>query len=241
MIEGALSMQNWLKGRITTCALLFVFFIALAGLYFLEIAGVKVRYKFHQQQLSAASLMLRVVKEISNHRVSNGIEINKRLDINQTGLIGEEFTCLTTTLGNLEAKRSTTNPAFAAMMVKFFHEAGLKKGDNIAIGASGSFPALIIAALAASQVMELNPIIIYSVGSSMYGANLPDFTLIQMMELLNQKGLIPYKISAVWMGGEQDQTVSMFFPDSKEILLFSQWTGQRGNNNTVSSRKGFDL
>jgi len=94
-------------------------------------------------------------------------------------------------LGNLEAKRTSTNPAFAALLVKYFKEANLKKGDVIAIGASGSFPTLIVAVLSAARVLELEPLIIYSVGSSEYGANLPEFTFVEMLDSLNKKMSYP--------------------------------------------------
>ena len=103
-------------------------------------------------------------------------------------------------------------------MVKYFKEANLKKGDVIAIGASGSFPALIVAALSAARVLELEPLLIYSVGSSEYGANIPEFTFVQMLDSLNEKNIIPYKLLAISMGGYLDQGEGMFYSDSQYTI-----------------------
>ncbi len=80
-----------------------------------------------------------------------GLGLYERADVNRTGLIGLETSPITTTLGNLEAKRTTTNPDFAALLVRLLAEAGVKRGETIAVGASGSFPALIVAALSAAK------------------------------------------------------------------------------------------
>ncbi len=108
---------------------------------------------------------------------------------NGTGIIGDEFTPLTTSLGDVEAKRTSTNPAFAALLVKFFHDAGLKRGDVVAVGASGSFPALLLATLSTSRVLGLEPIVIYSIGASMYATPTSlEFTFVDMLSGLRAEG-----------------------------------------------------
>ncbi|MCG8640285.1 MAG: poly-gamma-glutamate system protein, partial [Desulfobacterales bacterium] len=122
-------------------------------------------------------------------------------------------------IGNIEAKRTSTNYDFAALMVRYFSELDLKKGDVIAIGASGSFPALVVATLSAAKAMELQPVLIYSIGSSMYGANIPDFTLIQMLDILYQKDILPYKITAISLGGDNDRADGLLFSKSKNSFF----------------------
>jgi poly-gamma-glutamate system protein len=173
---------------------------------------------YYTEQIQAAQLMKSSLEAIKKERLKRTISLDVGLDPNQTGIIGKEYTQLTTTLGNLEAKRTSTNPAFAALLVKYFKEANLKKGDVIAIGASGSFPALILAALSAARVLELEPLLIYSVGSSEYGANIPEFTFTQMLNSLNEKNIIPYKLLAISMGGDLDQAEGMFYPDSQDTI-----------------------
>ncbi len=159
---------------------------------------------FYDRQIRAADIMRDCTLAIAQERTARGIHMVPELDPNGTGLIGAEFTDITTTVGVLEAKRTSTNPAFAALMVRYFLEAGLEPGDVVAVGASGSFPALILATLAACRVLDLQPAVIYSIGASMYGANIADFTFADMLALLNQRDLLPYKLAAVSLGGEGD-------------------------------------
>jgi len=163
--------------------------------------------------------MARSLESIKALRQAKGLALDKALDPNETGIIGEEFTPLTTSLGEVEAKRTSANPAFAAVLVKYFEATGLERGDVVAIGASGSFPALVLAALSAARVLEVEPIVIYSIGASMYGANLPGFTFIDMLARLRADGLLPYGIAAVSPGGDQDGGAGVLFDEDGTALL----------------------
>lgn len=170
------------------------------------------------KQIESAEIMYQALDAAKQKRISLGLEIDYTLDPNSTGIIGEEFTELTTTLGQIKDKRSSANPDFAAMMVKYFNQAGLKKGDLVCIGASGSFPALALATLSAAKALELHPLMIYSIGASMYGANLPDFTFLEIMKEISEKGIIPFSIVAVSMGGHNDLAEGMFYPEAKNLI-----------------------
>jgi poly-gamma-glutamate system protein len=171
------------------------------------------------QQIEAARLMQRSLKSISGLRRAKGLTIDRSLDPNDTGIIGSEFSPLTTSLGDVEAKRTSANPAFAALLVNHFLDAGLERGDVIAVGASGSFPALALATLCAARVLDLEPIIIYSIGASMYGANLPGFTFVDMLGGLRADGLLPYHLAAVSPGGDQDRGAGVLFDEKGTTLL----------------------
>ncbi len=165
--------------------------------------------------------MERSLASVRALRAEKNIPIDRTLDPNATGIIGDEFSALTTSVGAVEAKRTAANPAFAAVMVGYFRRAGLKAGDVIAVGASGSFPAFALATLAAARVLDLRPIVIYSVGSSMYGANLPGFTLVDMLGRLRADGLLPYRLAAVSPGGggdDDDEGGGVLFDESGGTL-----------------------
>lgn len=211
-------MNSWIKGKLSLIYIFWALIILLVGLLLVEQTKFIQPTSYYTEQIQAAQLMKNSLETIKKERLQRAIPLDVGLDPNQTGIIGKEYTKLTTTLGNLEAKRTSTNPAFAALLVKYFKEANLKKGDVIAIGASGSFPALIVAALSAARVLGLEPLLIYSVGSSEYGANIPEFTFVQMLDGLNEKNIIPYKLLAISMGGYLDQAEGMFYPDSREII-----------------------
>lgn len=209
----------WIKSHIPAWYLAIVVCIGLAGLYLAETTKIQHKYRAYEAQIAAAQLMHACLQEIRQYRLSLGISLDTTLDPNATGMIGEEYTDLTTTLGNLEAKRTATNPAFAALLVKFFTEAHLQAGDVVAINASGSFPMLILATLSAAKVMNLSPLLIYSFGASMYGANIPEFTFVDMLAHLRTKALLPYRPLAVSLGGEHDRADGLFDPNSKAVFL----------------------
>ncbi len=213
-----LNMRSWVKYKIKIKYLILILITLILGLTLTETTKVKTITSYSQLQIQAANIMSEAIEAIRADREERGIPVNIQLDPNKTGLIGEEYTILTTTLGNLSAKRTSTNPDFAALMVKYFQQVDLRPGDVIAIGSSGSFPALLLATLAASEAMKLSPITIYAIGASEYGATIPNFTFIDMLNILNQKNIINYKLSAVSMGGNHDQAEGMFFPDSRKTI-----------------------
>jgi len=135
--------------------------------------------------------------------------IDARTDINRTGFIGKESSPITTSLGHLDAKRTSTNPNFAAAVVRMLKQAGVGKGDAVAVGASGSFPALVVAAIVAIEAVGARPIVIASFGASNWGANNPRFTLIDMLECLRAKGVIGAAPVAIAAGGENDDGSDM--------------------------------
>ena len=211
-------MKSWVKGKLSLTHLSWAIVILLAGLFIAEqTKSIQPNYYFNEQ-IRAAQLMKICLETIKEERLKRNIPLDIELDPNQTGIIGKEYTQLTTTLGNLEAKRTSTNPAFAALLVKYFKEVNLKKGDTVAIGASGSFPGLILATLSAVKALELKPLLIYSIGSSEYGANIPEFTFVPMLDSLNKRNILPYHLLAISMGGYLDQAQGMFYPDSQEII-----------------------
>jgi poly-gamma-glutamate system protein len=152
-------------------------------------------------KLAAAQRMELATRALRAERLARGIPIEPEIDPNATGLIGPEYTAITTTLGYLPAKRTSTNPNMAGVLVAMLDRAGAKPGDCAAVGFSGSFPALNIAVLCALQAMELKPVIVSSVGASSYGANDPRFTWLDMEQLLNERGLFPWRSDAVSPGG----------------------------------------
>ena len=146
-------------------------------------------------------LMRRCTQAIKKEKLRMGVPIDRHLDPNETGLIGVEYTDITTTLGSLAAKRTSTNPAFAAVVIDMLNRAGVRPGDRVAVCLSGSFPALNIAVLSAARVLDLHPAIISSEGASMYGANHPEMTWLDMERVLAETGILPYRSIAASLGG----------------------------------------
>ncbi len=175
--------------------------------------------ELYAKMCDAAFLMERAITAIRDYRSSVGPPFSPD-DINQTGLIGTRYSPITTTLGDLEAKRTSTNPNFAALLVYLLHQVGAQEGDAVAIGASGSFPALVIATLSACKVMGLSPVLICSLGASQWGANDPGFTWAKIEDLLIRLGIFAnsFRAVALSIGGTKDIGLEMT-PEGRELLL----------------------
>lgn len=217
--EGVVDMTHWVKPAIPRKFAILACLLALVGIFLVQTTATKEKHPHYEQQVLAAQIMEQSLGVLREARFEKGLPIDRELDPNATGLIGDEFTVITTSIGNLEAKRTSTNPSFAALLVRLFHEAGLEPGASVAIGASGSFPGLILATLAACEVMEVEPLLFYSVGASMYGANILEFTFIDMLHALHESGMLPYEILAVSLGSDNDRGDGMFLPESQGIMM----------------------
>ncbi len=154
--------------------------------------------------LRAAQIMERAISAIAATREQGGAGFDLSSDPNKTGLIGPQYGGLMTTVGDLEAKRSTTNPNFAGFIVRLLTEAGVRSGDHIAIGASGSFPALLVASLAAAKAMDVQPVTMLSLGASSYGATDPDFNLLDIYGILLREHVCSTPPALVSLGGDKD-------------------------------------
>lgn len=166
----------------------------------------------------ASEVMAGALEALRGCRGAIGLEWDPAQDVNRTGLIGLEHSVLTTSIGSLEAKRTTTNPNFAGLLVYLMKEAGVKEGDAVAVGASGSFPALAVAAVAAAEVMRAEPLVILSLGASQWGANHPRFHGLSILDCLLDRGVIRSRPIAVSLGGDRDSGEDML-PEGRDLLV----------------------
>lgn len=178
--------------------------VLLIALVTVELTRAAVPAEDAAQKLEASRRANACFEAIYHHKQEKGLELNPAADINATGMIGLEYSFITTTIGNLEAKRTATNPNMAAVVVDMFHELGLKPGDKIAVNCSGSFPALNIAVMCAAETLELDPYLISSFGASTHGANDPELTWLDMEHYLYEKGLLQNKSDLFSIGGMED-------------------------------------
>jgi poly-gamma-glutamate system protein len=165
---------------------------------------VFVSEEYYSEKLAAAKLMQQAENVIKEHRLAQDIFIDEVNDPNLTALIGDKQSLIVTDRGNLTAKLTSLNPNFAATVIDLFKKAKLKKGDKIALSCTGSYPAINIAVMSAAKVMELDLVIISSVGASMFGATDPEFNWLDIETLLYEKGIFPYRSYATSMGGGRD-------------------------------------
>lgn len=136
---------------------------------------------------------------VKEAKVSKGISLN-----DQSGMIGSEYTGITTTLGSHEAKMTTVNPNFSSVIYTYVKALQLKVGDQVAVNLSSSFPSLNIQTIIVLENMGLEPVIISSIGASTYGATDPEFTYLDMENMLFDRGVIHHKSVMVTPGGDSD-------------------------------------
>lgn len=199
----------WRPTRISRMVYVLIGLISVAGFVSVERLRSTTVLPHFQDKLEAARLMQGGMEQIRAYRVRNVAPIDLEVDPTNSGMLGVASSDITTNTGSLEAKRTTINPNWAAVVVDFLYQAGVRKGDTIAIGISGSFPALNLASFAAAEVMELEVISIASVGASSWGANIPRLTWLDMERLLNQKKVISHRSVAASLGGTRDRAIGM--------------------------------
>lgn len=158
----------------------------------------------------AVAVMSEAIQVIARAREAAGFPVDPSVDPNRTGLIGFEWSSITTTLGDLQAKRTATNPLWAAYVVRRMVEAGVEPGDVVWASFSGSFPGLNLAVLAAAEAMDVELIAVSSLSASTWGANVPGFTWIDMEAAVRDVGVVRQGTVAVTLGGDNDQGPDMF-------------------------------
>lgn len=186
------------------------FGVLLTGLILLQVF-------FRQTERHPLSRKMQIAKELTEKwfRVIEEVKIEKGIhpdivsNVPWNCLIGNDWSEITTTLGSLAAKETATNPDFAALMVRLIHEADVKENEKVGILLSGSFPALAVATLAALQVLEIEAVIISSLGASTYGANQPAATWIDLESWLRERGSLRFQSALVTRGAEGDSGLGL--------------------------------
>lgn len=186
---------------------------------FLVVEHYKVDYKrkWYDQKLEASQLAKKSFDYLKDYHLQKGVFIDVINDPNETALIGQDITPITTDRGYIEAKLTALNPNFSAVIVEMLNEAGIRQGDNVAVSFTGSIPGLNVCVISALQTLKLKPIIITSVGSSNWGANNPDFTWLDMERILFDAGIFKSKSVAASIGGGLDRGRGLS-PEGRDLI-----------------------
>lgn len=161
------------------------------------------------EEREAYRLMVQGMDVIAKAREAAGYPLDSGADPNRTGLIGVEWSGITTTLGDLHAKRTATNPVWAGVLVRWMREAGVRPGSTVWATFSGSFPGLNLAVLVAAEALQARVVAVSSLGASMWGANLPGFSWAAMEHALREAGIVSSGTVAVTLGGSVDRGEGM--------------------------------
>ncbi len=183
----------------------------------LTCGGVRrVRAEDYALKMAAAEHLAQCMERVRQYKEELGIPLSAE-DRHATGLLGEDYTPITTTIGAPDAKRTTADPNMAALAVQLLKEAGIKSGDTVGAGFSGSFPAMDLAVLCACEAMEVRIVYIASVGASTYGANQVELTFPDMVWRLVQDGCLTQAPAAFSLGGDFDCGEEMF-PEERSLV-----------------------
>lgn len=188
--------------------------LMLAGL---SISALLAAHTFEQEipkedydtKFDAAQRAHEAFEVIRRERLRRGHPINPATDPAESGLIGVHGSLVTTAAGSLRAKQTSVNPNFAALLVEYLLRLEVRKGDVVAVGFSGSFPALNVAVFSALHALELEPLAITSAAASDWGANLPDLLWPDMERLLAREGVFNSVSIAASLGGLEDSAVGL--------------------------------
>jgi hypothetical protein len=181
----------WRPRAVSRPALILIALIAAAGLVMVERWKVETPQPYLEEKRAATVLAQQAFDVVKAARLD--IEpIDKTIDPTESGLIGVPMSPVTTVIGDVSAKQTSVNPNFAAVLVEMLREAGVQEGDVVAVGMSGSFPALNICTYAACETLGVKPLVISSASASQWGANVPALLWPDMERLLRNKGrLVP--------------------------------------------------
>ncbi len=199
----------WRPRTVSQAVVALVAVLAIVGMGAVEVFRTPTKQPHYDRKIRAVEREIEAGKIIKETRIAYGLTIDPEIDLSESGLIGAQMTPITTVPGHLPAKQLSTNPNFAAVIYDMLLEAGVQKGDLVAVGCSGSFPALNLAVYAAMEEMEVNPIIISSAGASQFGANFPELLWIDMEAKLYDAGLIKHRSVACSVGGQEDAGLNL--------------------------------
>ncbi|MCZ6807939.1 MAG: poly-gamma-glutamate system protein [Deltaproteobacteria bacterium] len=183
--------------------------LAITGLVAVERFPTEEQQPHYAEKMLAARTAKEAMDVIRDASEKRGLRYRAKTDPSGSRLIGEVLSPITSGSGSLVSKQTSANPNFAAVIVQWLKELGLKSGDVVAVGISGSFPAMNIAIYAALHQLGIEPIIISSTAASQWGANNPGFTWLDMESLLRKKEVFPYKSVAASLGGVGDEAIGL--------------------------------
>ena len=198
----------WRPSQVPTGALVVLALISIAGLLMVETMRRQDTIADYGMMAGAARAAQDGMAYVRELRQQIRL-IDTDVDPLDSGLIGVSSSPVTSLSGHLPAKQTSVNPNWAAVALKMLREAGVNKGDVVAVAVSGSFPALNLSTYAALEELGAIPIIIVSGSASTWGANVPGLIWIDMARELRAAGLLQSRAVAASLGGAQDRGIGV--------------------------------
>ena len=195
--------------RISSRSLVVLVIVSLATIAIVEAWPKQNSERIRDVMVSAAYQTESAFDSVHCRRIGLGHRILPNIDPAETGMLGPSMSLVTTLPGHLDAKQTSVNPNFAAVAVKYLTDIGAKPGDRVAIGCTGSFPALNVAVIAAAEQLQLETVLISSAASSQFGANHPEWMWPDIEQSLFDEGVIHTRSIVTSRGGFLDKAAGM--------------------------------
>lgn len=207
----------WRPHKVSRVELLVVAALAIGGVIAVEHFTVEQRQSHYDLKIDAARKARQAFEAIRSTREAQGHVPDPETDPRSTGIIGELMTPVTTNSGFIASKQISVNPNWAALVTHYLKRLDVQKGDVVAVGISGSFPAVNVAVYAALETIGAEPLVISSMSASQWGANEPDFMWIDMEKVLRDRGVFTVRTIAASRGGIEDKGLGIS-PEGKKML-----------------------
>lgn len=207
----------WRPHGISQSVHILIAVVSIVGILAVEFLKTETRQDGYDEKMAASRLALHAMEVVKLERLKLYPEIDAVADPTGSGLIGVLMSPVTSNTGRLSAKQTSINPNFAAVVVSYLKRVGVKPGDVVAVGASGSFPAINICVYAAIKTLKAKPIIISSAAASQWGANRPNLLWIDMERILVEQNIFDFHSVAASVGGIEDNAIGMS-PEGHKML-----------------------
>lgn len=198
----------WRPERISRGVLVIVAAFAIAGVFSVETFRVEKRQRYYKEKLLAARMTQMAYDAVKEERLKRRIRIKRESDPAGSGLIGQLLSPTTTNPGHLPAKQTSINPNFGAVMVHLLKKLDVEAGQVVAVGLSGSFPAINLSVFAAIEAIGAKALVITSIGASQWGANTPNLLWPDIEEIVTRQVLKTRSI-AYSLGGISDRALGL--------------------------------
>ena len=186
-----------------TRILVFLALINIIVYYFVSSSVVTFRASDYELKITSAEKMENALNVLKKYGRKYPFLSRDPFDTRLV-FLNTETSPLLTDIGKYEAKTTVLKPNFSALIIDQFSKSGLNKGDTIAVSMTGSMPGANIAVLMACEAMELEYILISSLGASSWGATDMNLSWPKMEKILYDNNLISKVSDKFTYGGGAD-------------------------------------
>ena len=190
--------------------------------YWSDVSRINVQAPYYKEKIEAARTMSAAMEALKNHRLPQFEHFAEENGINDPFLftmLNEKDSPITTDEGKIDDKITTLNPNFAAAVVDMMVKSGVEEGQLIGVTLTGSMPGANLAVYSAAKALKLKIVPITSVGSSWWGANSPDFTWLDMEQVLLDEDIFDFRSIAASIGGSDDHGGLRLSNQGRDLII----------------------